>query len=171
LVDHIADEQRTSQMRHDEVHARARGIVNQAAGFPAQNVHMCGTCCRLIQDCMYAIHKVLRRRPLFVATRFDKFVVGHEVCRAQHPPGPEKEHCRSGRLELRVLVQIVLRIVRFDAEFIVDMGGLAHRVAREQSARLSAHEFRHPAKHINPQRAIERRVVDIIDQRGQLLSF
>src|SRR6266566_1804109 len=87
---------------------------------------------------------------------------GHVICfEVKHP-------CRC-RVELCIALDIQIDVARLDAECMDELDGHADRILPKQNSRLRTYELRCLVECSGPQRLVDDCVVDVPDQRGNVL--
>jgi Glu-tRNA(Gln) amidotransferase subunit E-like FAD-binding protein len=105
-------------------------------------------------------------------TRFNELVVRHEIAGRSRLLDVDEELRGRGRIESHILVEIQSLVVRVDPTVVVvDVGTGPGRVLAIEHGRRAADEIAGLAEHIAPPRRLERRIVDVTDQRLDLLGL
>ena len=125
---------------------------------------------RFFEHAIDAIDKTQGLRPFPVEARRNEFVVRDDIGRGHWLFYGREEQASRGGVEFAVLIKILLTVVRIDAAIgKADGALLAGRVLPVERRRQANDERAGLAENINPQRRVQRRIVDVADQRRELL--
>ena len=141
LLDHFSDEHGAADMRNNEAHVAAGRLVRSAIALVAKHAAFRIGRRRFFERSGNEIDPALRLRPLFIELRRPKFIVRHNVFRADDLlDRKEKPSCREW-IQRDVFFKIRLHELRLDAVHIKDIADLANGILRIQRRRRAADEL------------------------------
>src|SRR5262249_14360446 len=113
--------------------------------------------------------KSLRLKPFPVEHAVCELTVWEHINRAGHVFCFELKHRCHCKVELCIALDIQIDVMRLDAECVGELDGHAAGILPKQNSRLRTHELRYLVERSGPQRLVDDCVVDIPDQRGNVL--
>src|SRR5882672_3198481 len=169
-MDGLADQQGATDVGYQERHAPAHFVIDQAVRFMAYNAEKRTTYRRFLDHCACNVDPAMRPRPLLVKAAPAKLFVGHEVRGAYDLFDAEARRVRR-RIEFRIALRIDLQAVRVGADITIQNLGLAQGMFREKPARMAPGKAGNFIEDIVSLRGVDYGVVDLTNQRRQLLAI
>ena len=168
---HPADQHRAANVRHDDPHASSHLVVDSTVPLMPEHTEHGGARRCLVERNIQYIDYALRFSPFSIGARFEKFVIVDDVRNRDRLFDFGEEVADRERIELDDFLEVELLVLRIDAGVIRDMPRLAGGVLGKERSRRAADELRTLGKHADPQPWVERRVVDLADEKGEPLVF
>jgi hypothetical protein len=153
-------------MRNDHPHAPAHLVVSRSLPVVPMNPEKGGSPSGFLEHGSHEVAQLLRLRPFLIETRFQNFMVGHDIAGGDWFADLGEDLADREGVELHVGVEIELLVVRVEVpSVVIKVPALAGYVQEVQPRRQAADEPGGLRKHVWPQRRVERGVVDAADQR------
>ena len=118
------------------------------------------------------VHQALRTRPLLVVAGLNELVVGNKIASGERLPDRGEDFSGRAGVAFYIFVEVESLVVRIDAAIIIaNVRALPGRVLGIEHRRRAADEVAGVAEDVDPQGRVERRVVDVADERQDLFSL
>ena len=104
-------------------------------------------------------------------TRLDEFIMGNDVRVANHVADIDSQIGRTQRIEFDVCVEIQFFVTGIDAEIVIGVSRSMNGILPVDGCRRTSDESASLFDDAGPQYRIQRRIIDIADQRRELQCF
>ena len=159
-------------MRNDEPQPASRFVIGRAMPLVAEDSYQCSAGRRLVERGDQAVHKTLRPHPFRVKAGVENLLGRNQIGDCNRLPDLCEELTGRIGIEPDVVFEVQLHIVRIEASVLV-IGAAAPVgcILPAKHRRLPADERPDLSKRGGPPRWVEHRVVDVANERGELLRL